>query len=115
WDRDHSLALGPEGVAWNMKRLGFTGRVNHYTGALLFYELHNPENVYATGTVTFEGEAVFGQTVQITISGTVYSRVTLITDTLESVAQAFAYLINNGSTGVWAEAAGTVLTIQART
>ena len=114
WDTDHSLALAPERVAWNMKRLGFTGRANHYTGALLFYELHNPANVYATGTVTFEGAAVFGQVVQITISGTVYSRLTLITDTLESVAKAFEYLINNGSTGVWAQAAGTVLTIQAR-
>ncbi len=115
WDTDHSLALAPERVAWNIKRLGFTGRANHYAGALLFYELHNPGNVYATGTVTFEGQAVFGQVVQITISGTLYSRVTLITDTLASVAQAFAYLINNGSTGVWAEAAGLVLTIQART
>ncbi len=114
WDTDHSLALAPERVAWMMKMLGFTGRANHYVGALLFYELTNPANVYAQGTVTFEGEAVFGQVVQITISGTVYSRVTLITDTLESVAKAFEYLINNGSTGVWAAAAGTVLTIQAR-
>jgi phage tail sheath gpL-like len=30
------------------------------------------------------------------------------------VAKAFEYLINNGSTGVWAARSGTVLTIQAR-
>jgi hypothetical protein len=114
WDTDHSLALAPERVAWMMKSLGFTGRANHYVGALLFYELVNPGNVYATATVTFEGQAVFGQVVQIAISGTVYSRVTLLTDTLASVAKAFEYLINNGSTGVWAQASGTVLTLQAR-
>ena len=114
WDTDHSLALGPERVAWNMNMLGFKGRANHYVGALLFYELLNQGNIYAQGTVSFEGAAVFGQVVQITISGTVYSRVTLITDTLASVAKAFEYVINNGSTGVWAQASGTVLTIQAR-
>ncbi len=114
WDTDHSLALAPERVAWNLRTLGFTGRANHYTGALLFYELVNSGNVYAQGTVRFEGTAVFGHVVQITISGTVYSRVTLITDTLASVAKAFEYLINNGSTGVWAQASGAILTIQAR-
>ncbi|MBI3693698.1 MAG: hypothetical protein HY238_02500, partial [Acidobacteria bacterium] len=114
WDTDHSLVLAPERVAWNLQMLGFTGRANHYAGALLFYELGNPTNVYSQGTVSFEGAAVFGQVVEITISGTVYSRVTLITDTLESVAKAFEYLINNGSTGVWAEASGAVLTVHAR-
>ncbi len=114
WDTDHSLALAPERVAWNLNMLGFTGTANHYAGALLFYELVNPANVYAQGTVTFQGSAVFGQVVEITISGTAYSRVTLITDTLESVAQAFAYLINKGSTGVWAQVSGSVLTIYAR-
>ena len=115
WDTDHSIALAPERVAWNMKMLGFTGRANHYVGALLFYEMLNQGNVYATGTVTFEGAAVFGQVVQISLGGTVYSRVTLITDTLASVAKAFEYMINNGATGVWAQASGTVLTIQSRT
>ncbi len=115
WDTDHSLALAPERVAWNLKMLGFTGRANHYAGALLFYELLNPGNAYATGTVTFEGSAVFGQVVAITVSGTVYSRVTLITDTLQTVAKAFEHIINNGSTGIWAQASGTVVTIQSRT
>lgn len=115
WDTDHSLALAPERVAWNLHMLGFAGRANHYAGALLFYELVNPANVYAQAAVTFQGAAVFGQVVQINISGTLYSRVTLITDTLASVAKAFEYLINNGSTGVWAAVSGTVLTLQART
>ena len=35
--------------------LGFTGRQNHYVGALWFYELVRTGHVYATGTVTFAG------------------------------------------------------------
>ena len=114
WDTDHSLALAPERVAWNMQMLGFKGRANHYTGAILFYELTNPDNVYASGTVTFQGTPVFSQNVQVNIDGTVYNRLTLSTDTNESIAKAFEFLINNGATGVRASASGNVLTITAR-
>ena len=47
WDTDHSLVLPPERVAWNLDMLGFHGRANHYAGAILFYELENPANVFA--------------------------------------------------------------------
>jgi hypothetical protein len=114
WDTNHSLSLAPERVAWNLQMLGFTGRANHYAGALRFYELVNPANAYAQAAVTFQGSPALGQVVQIAISGTTYSRVTLTSDTLASVAKAFEYMINNGSTGVWAEAAGNVLTLHAR-
>ena len=115
WDTDHSLVLAPERVAWNLDMLGFHGRANHYAGAILFYELANAGNQYAQGTVTFQGTPVFSQNVVVTIDGTAISRLTLSTDTNESIAKAFEFLINNGSTGVWASAAGTVLTINART
>ena len=114
WDTDHSLALAPERVAWNLQMLGFTGRANHYAGAILFYELTNPDNIYASGTVTFQGTPVFSQNVQVNIDGTVYNRLTLSTDTNESIAKAFEFLINNCSTGVRAAASGNVLTITAR-
>ncbi len=39
WDTEHSLALAPERTAWMIDSLGFTGRQNHYVGALWFYEL----------------------------------------------------------------------------
>jgi hypothetical protein len=55
WDTDHSIALAPERTAWLIHSLGFEGRVNHYVGALWFYELVCTGNVYASGTVTFEG------------------------------------------------------------
>jgi hypothetical protein len=55
WDTDHSLALAPERTAWNLHMLGFHGRANHFVGAILFYELLNPDHVFASGTVTFGG------------------------------------------------------------
>lgn len=113
WDTDHSLALAPERVAWNLDMLGFKGRANHYAGAILFYELHNPANQFASNTVTFQGTPVFSQNVQVVIGGTVFSRLTLSTDTNESIAKHFEFLIN-GSTGVWAAVVGNVLTITAR-
>lgn len=115
WDTDHSLALPPERVAWNLNMLGFKGRANHYAGAILFYELANPSNVQAQATVTFQGTPVFSQNVSIIIDGTVFNRLTLSTDSNESIAKSFEYLINNGTTGVWASTAGNVLTIHART
>lgn len=114
WDTDHSLVLPPERVAWNIYTLGFHGRANHYVGAILFYELTNPTNVYASGTVTFAGAPVFSQLVSVNIDGTSFSRLSLLTDTAESTALSFAQWINNGSTGVRASASGGVLTITAR-
>jgi hypothetical protein len=39
WDTLHSISLAPERTAWFIDSLGFTGRQNHYVGALWFYEL----------------------------------------------------------------------------
>ena len=114
WDTDHSLALPPERVAWNLEMLGFKGRANHYAGAILFYELSNVGNVYSQGTVTFQGTPVFSQNVQVVIDGSSFNRLTLSTDTNDSIAKAFEFLINDGSTGVRASASGNVLTIFAR-
>jgi len=114
WDTDHSLALAPERVAWNLDMLGFKGRPNHFVGSILFYELENVGNVFASGTVTFEGTPEFSQVVEVVIDGTVFSRVTLSTDTKETIARAFEFLVNDGSTGVRASSSGNVLTIHSR-
>jgi hypothetical protein len=114
WDTLHSQALAPERTAWLIQTLGFLARANHYAGALWFYELVQPGQQYSSATVTFSGAPVFGDTTQISIGATPISHLNLIGDTAQSIATCFALLINAGSTGVWAQASGSILTITAR-
>ena len=114
WDTLHSIAIAPERTAWLIQTLGFHGRVNHYAGALGFYELCASGFTYAAVTVTFNGTPEFGKATLLTIAGTPISHPSLIGDTAETVAICFAFLINAGSTGVWAEANGPAIAITAR-
>jgi hypothetical protein len=122
WDTEHSLVLAPERTAGMIQSLGFTARQNHYCGALWFYELANPANVYATGTITFTGTPTFGDEISVTIGtvGDSSSDITLTKlvhegMTASMVALAYADELNRGYTALWASASGGVLTIQART
>ena len=114
WDTLHAQALAPERTAWMIQALGFTGRANHYAGALWFYELLCTGQVSATGSITFSGAPEFGKTTQISLGPTAFTHLNLIGDTAVSLAEAFALLINEGATGVWAQASEGVLSITAR-
>lgn len=118
WDTDHSLALAPERTAWMIHSLGFHGRQNHYVGALVFYELHNPGGRYAAGTITFNGPIVVNDVVSVTVgpaaAPVVLARVVHAGDTGQTLALSFAQEINRGYTSIRASAAGDVLTIYAR-
>src|SRR5262249_19152760 len=96
----------------------FTGRANHYAGALWFYELTPQEYSYASGAVTFSGTPIFSEITEVAVrlSGSVVAlqHVNLITDTAASVAKAFELIINNGFTGIRAEPRGSLLPISAR-
>lgn len=114
WDTDHSLALAPERTAWLIRSLGFTGRANHYVGAMWWYELYQPGQQYAHATVTFSGTSEFSGTTELRLGPTVLSHLNLIGDTAASIAKAFELKINEGSTGVWAHSEAGELTITAR-
>lgn len=122
WDTDHSMALAPERTAWLIKKLGFTGRTNHYVGALWFYRIYPKGHQYASTTVTFSGTPQFSCSVQLRIgrvgeppeSQTVISHLVLIGDTAELIAKAFELIINSGFTAIRAEAQGNQLRIFSR-
>jgi hypothetical protein len=118
WDTDHSIALPPERTAWMIHSLGFQGRVNHYVGALWFYELAATGHTYASVALTFTGTPQPSGISQLTItrsgSQTVLQHLNLFGDTAESVARAFELELNRGYTAVRAEAIGNVLTIFSR-
>lgn len=122
WDTDHSLALAPERTAWQIMSLGFMGRVNHYVGALWFYELTRLGHSYASATVTFTGTPVFSAITQIVInrvgqppsSQTILNHINLLGETADDIAKAFELVLSSGYTSVWARAVGSQLTIYSR-
>jgi len=116
WDTLHSISVAPERTAWFIDSLGFTGRQNHYVGALWFYELIPTGFAFATATVTFSGTITVAdgdasQTMTLTVDSTVFTKTMHPADTPLTVAIAFAQAINDGSTGIWASASSGVLTI----
>jgi hypothetical protein len=123
WDTYHSQSLPAERTAWMIQKLGFTGRVNHYAGALWFYDLVLPGHVYNSATITFTGTNPQGDSpggyiiLSLGPTGTALAsleHLNLSGDTPATIAQAFANLINNGFTQVWASANGNQLTITQR-
>lgn len=124
WDTYHSLCLAPERTAWMIHALGFHGRVNHYVGAMWFYELVPATHQYASGQIEFTGTPVFdyGEHTEIVLGRndppggetTTINHVHFIGDTAETVTKALEMEINRGSMSVRAEAQGGVLTIYSR-
>ncbi len=122
WDTDHSLALAPERTAWIINSLGVRGRVNHYAGALWFYELIRVGHQYASGTITFSGtpdhdlitQIYIGRTDQPVSTRNVIDHLNLIGDTAATLAKAFEIEINRGYTAIRAQATGSQLVIYSR-
>lgn len=122
WDTDHSLSIAPERTASLLRRLGFHGRVNHYVGAMWFYQLRNQGYTHAEATIAFQGQPVFGATTELRIGNldygpafdTVFTHLNRAGDSAQTIALAFALRINDGSTAVRAEASGATLRIVSR-
>ncbi len=115
WDTYHSQSLPAERTAWLINKLGFQGRVNHYSGALWFYEIVRTGSEYATGAVEITIAQPAGSLVAaLQIGETTIQHLILDYDTSETLAQAFSLLINNGSNSVWSSVNGSQLTITAR-
>jgi len=127
WDTYHSQSLPAERTAWLINKLGFTGRVNHYVGALWFYEIFRPGTQYATLTVQIQLSATIGSNAQLTFAlaadvpslsssatSTEINHLILLDDTSATVALAVAALINVGTNLVWAGTNGNNLTLTAR-
>jgi len=121
WDTYHSQSLPAERTAWLIYKLGFHGRVNHYVGALWFYEIVRSGTQYASLTLTLTLAPDFDSKIAILdIASAVGAPVTLVRhllltdDTPETAAAAFAGLLNAGTNLVWASAQGNQLTVVAR-
>jgi hypothetical protein len=125
WDTYHSQSLPAERTAWLIQKLGFFGRVNHYVGALWFYELTRTGTQYASVTFTLNQQtpsslsptivlAIAPTVADLSSSSTLIKHLVLPDDTTANVVQALAGLINLGTNLVWASANGNQLTLTAR-
>lgn len=122
WDTDHSLALAPERTAWMIESLGFRGRVNHYVGAMWFYELQRKGHSYASVEIEFVGDPVPNEIVELHIgrvglpegAESILTHLVHVGDTAETIARAFELQINGGFTAVRAEADGNLLRVISR-
>ncbi|HWR49763.1 MAG TPA: hypothetical protein VN428_01560 [Bryobacteraceae bacterium] len=121
WDTEHSLALAPERTAWMIDSMGFRGRVNHYVGAMWFYELVRVGHAYASASVVFDGTPEFGARTELTVGRSgdpgadlVIAHVHRIGDTAETVVRALELAINAGYTAIRAVAEGGTLRLYAR-
>jgi hypothetical protein len=124
WDTYHSQSLPAERTAWLINKLGFTGRVNHYVGALWFYEIVRTGTQYASLTVQMELSSAAGSpyiqfalaadAASLSTAATTISHLVLPDDDSSTVALAIAALINVGTNLVWASTNGPNLTLTAR-
>lgn len=83
-------------------------------GALWFSELVRAGQQYAAAVCQFQGTAAANASTTLSISGTPYTHLHLVGDTTAEVVKALELQINNGSTGVWAQALTSNLTVTSR-
>ncbi len=122
WDTDHSIALPAERTAWMITSMGFFGRVNHYVGAMWFYELLRKGHQYASAAIEFSGTPVPSEITSIVIGRSdrapedcsILRHLNHAGDTGASIAKAFEIEINNGYTGIRATSEGSELQIFSR-
>jgi hypothetical protein len=116
FDTDHSYKLPPARIMWMMDQLGYAGPMNEYLGVFWWNErvLAAGTGSISTAQIAFSGSFAAGDTVFVTLNGTVLGKSVFATDTLASIAYHFAAYINSTFVGAWASAGQTVLTITSR-
>lgn len=112
---DHSYKLSPQRLLWNFEKLGFLGPMNLYGSVFWQWQMKRSGAVFPSATIDFSQTTyAAGDGVFIDVGGQVFGKSVFPADTATSIAKHFAQFINSASTGVWASAAGPVLTITNR-
>jgi hypothetical protein len=99
---------------WNLDKLGYAGPMNEYLGVFWWNERKRSGGSFSTAQVTFGGTFAGGDTVFLTVNATTLGKSVFPADTTATIAYHFAACLNSAFVGVWAAAAGSVLTITGR-
>ncbi len=114
FDTDHTYKLPPERVVWMLDKLGYAGPMNEYLGVFWWNQRVRSGGTFSTAQITFAGTFSGGDTVFLTVSGTTLGKTVFPADSVSTIAYHFAAYLNSAFVGVWAVAAGGVLTITGR-
>lgn len=121
-DTDATYKQSPARLLWAMQKLGLMGRINHYLGVFFWNQRVRTGGVWQSATVTFGGTWADGDSAFITIGGFAFGKSVFRdagdtdAEALATLAQHFAYYINQTSIEMWAAVTGTgQLTIYVRT
>lgn len=114
YSTDHTYKLPPARLLWNFDQLGFHGPMNQYTGVFWWNQRKRIGETIPSVQVTFGGQFVPGDQIFLEIGGQFVGKTVFPNEPNALLAAHFAYFINATFVGVWAAAAGDVLTITAR-
>ncbi len=114
FDTDHSYKLPPARLMWIMDQLGYAGPMNEYLGVFWWNERKQTGAAFPTAQITFAGAFADGDSISVTLNGTLVSKSVFPTDTPDTIALHFAASINGSFTGIRASAAGGALTLTGR-
>jgi hypothetical protein len=94
-------------------QLGFTGPMNEYIGVFWWNQRKREDAVVPSVTVTFAGQFLPDDQVFLSIGGQTCGKTVFPNEDAAVIARHFAQFINATYVGVWAAAAGGVLTVTA--
>lgn len=102
FDTDHTYKCSPQQLIWAIQKSGLVGRIDHYAGVFWWKQAKA-----VGGTVPSVQVACDTSTdAFLTIGGWTMGKSIFPTDTAQTVAAHFAYLINEAASGVWADTDG---------
>jgi len=112
FDTDNTYKLSPQRLVWNIQKLGLLGEIDHYCGVFWWKQSVASSPSYPQCTVTFSGNWNDQDVVWLHVGGSAIGKTVFGgQDNSSTIARHFANFINAIFDGVWATAAGSVLTI----
>jgi hypothetical protein len=112
FDTDNTYKLSPQRLVWNIQKLGLLGEIDHYCGVFWWKQSVAANPSYPQCTVTFSGNWNDQDVAWLHVGGSAIGKTVFGgQDNSSTIARHFANFINAIFDGVWATAAGTVLTI----
>jgi hypothetical protein len=114
YSTDHTYKLPPARILWMLSQLGLAGPLNQYLGVFWWNQRKRLGGSIPEIAVTFSGQFAPGDAIFLNIGGQICGKTVFPADTLSTIAVHFRNFINATYVGVWAECAGPLLTIHAR-